>query len=332
MKPRWVIETNSIKEMGLVESWKNGDEEITKMSKWFKELTGPGSKTAERVAILRAKESMKPDGERICFDPYAIHFISPGILEWATHNPEEVRAMQERTERLVPGLDNSIIARVRYFDDFISRSIDEGVVQLVILGAGYDSRPYRIDGLKKIRSFEVDHPATQAAKIEKIRKIFGLLPDHIVYVPVDLAKDNLGLKLLEKGYDRSLKTLFIMEGLLMYLSPETVDDIFSFIAKNSGKGSAILFDYYIQSVVDGSCELLAGKNIHNQLVQLGEPLEFGINEGAVETFLESCGFSRVHNVTSEDLKRDYFCGTNAGRAVCSLHSLAYAVVDKKREP
>jgi hypothetical protein len=53
VKPRWVIETNSIKEMGLVKSWKNSDEEITKMSKWFKELTGPGSKTAERMAILR---------------------------------------------------------------------------------------------------------------------------------------------------------------------------------------------------------------------------------------------------------------------------------------
>jgi len=302
------------------------------MNRWFSELAGPGSKTAMGVLLARFAESRKPEGERICFDPYAIHFISPSILEWAARNPEEVRTMQERTERLVPGLDNSIIARVRYFDDFISRSIDDGVEQLVILGAGYDSRPYRIDGLKKIRSVEVDHPVTQAVKKEKIKEIFGDLTDNVVYIPVDLGTEDLGQKLLDAGYDRSLKTLFIMEGLLMYLSPETVDDIFSFIAKNSGKGSAILFDYYIQSVVDGSCELLVGKNIHNQLVQLGEPLKFGINKGAVEMFLESRGFSRVHNVTSEDLKRDYFCGTNDGRAVCSLHSLAYAVVDKKKEP
>lgn len=306
----------------------NGKEEITEMSKWFKESTDPGSKTAERVAILRAGESMKPEGERICFDPYAIHFISPGILEWATHNPEEVRAMQERTDRLVPGLDNSVIARVRYFDDLISRSIDEGLEQLVILGAGYDSRPYRIDGLKKIKTFEVDHPATQAMKIEKIKKIFGLLPDHVVYVPADLATDDLGQKLLENGYDRSLKTIFIMEGLLMYLTPETVDEILSFIVENSEKESAILFDYYPQSVVDGSCELEVGKNIHNQLMQLGEPLKFGIDDDMIEEFLSSRGFSQVHNVTSGDLKRTYFQGINKDRTVCSQLYFAYAVKEK----
>jgi methyltransferase (TIGR00027 family) len=298
------------------------------MSKWFKESTDPGSKTAERVAILRAGESMKPEGERICFDPYAIHFISPGILEWATHNPEEVRAMQEKTDRLVPGLDNSVIARVRYFDDLISRSIDEGLEQLVILGAGYDSRPYRIDGLKKIKTFEVDHPATQAMKIEKIKKIFGLLPDHVVYVPADLATDDLGQKLLENGYDRSLKTIFIMEGLLMYLTPETVDEILSFIVENSEKESAILFDYYPQSVVDGSCELEVGKNIHNQLMQLGEPLKFGIDDDMIEEFLSSRGFSQVHNVTSGDLKRTYFQGINKDRTVCSQLYFAYAVKEK----
>jgi len=310
-----------------MENPKNGNEELTEMSKWFKELTDSGSKTAERVAILRAGESMRPEAERICFDPYAIYFISPGILEWAARNPEEVRAMQERTERLVPGLDNSIIARVRYFDDFIKNSIDEGLEQLVILGAGYDSRPYRICGLKRIRTFEVDHPATQAGKKEKIKRIFGQLPDHVVYVFADLAKDDLGQKLHENGYDRTLKTLFIMEGLLMYLNPETVDVILSFITKNSGNESAILFDYYTQSVVDGSCDLEAGRNIHDQLVQLGEPLKFGIKEGTVEIFLEARGFSRVHNVTSEDLKRTYFREANGGRALCNMLSFAYATLE-----
>jgi len=313
--------------MNLEDIMKNTARELTEMDRWFKELTGPGSKTAERVAILRAGESMRPEAERICFDPYAIYFISPGILEWAARNPDEVRAMQERTDRLVPGLDNSIITRVRYFDDFISRSVDEGLEQLIILGAGYDSRPYRIDGLKRIRTFEVDHPATQAGKMEKIKRIFGQLPGYVVYVSADLAKDDLGKKLLENGYDRSLKTLFIMEGLLMYLTPEAVDDILSFIVKNSGKGSAILFDYYIKSVVDGSCELEVGKNIHNQLAQLGEPLKFGIDEGTVEAFLESRGFSQVHNVTGEDLKRTYFHGANKDRTISSLLSFAYALVD-----
>ena len=106
-----------------------------------------------------------------------------------------------------------------------------------------------------------------------------------------------------------------------------VDEILSFIIKNSGKGSAILLDYYIQSVVDGSCKLEMGKNILNQLVQLGEPLKLGINEGAVDTFLEPQGFSQVHNVVNEDLKRAYFHGANESRAVCNLLSFAHATVE-----
>ncbi len=140
---------------------------LENITRRFKELAGPGSKTAMGVLLARFAESRKPEGERICYDLYAIHFISPGILEWAACHPEEVKAMQKQREHLFPGLDNSIVSRVRFFDDFVKKSIDEGIQQLVILGAGYDSRAYRIDGLKNISVFEVDHPATQTMKKEK---------------------------------------------------------------------------------------------------------------------------------------------------------------------
>lgn len=164
-------------------------------------------------------------------------------------------------------------------------------------------------------------------KIEKIKKIFGSLPDNVVYAPVDLGIDDLGQKLMETGYDKSKMSLFIMEGVIFYVPPKKVDEILSFIVKNSGKGSGILFDYFPQSVVDGSCELEAGKNIRNQLVQLGEPLKFGIKKGTVETFLEARGFSRVHNVTSDDYKKAYFHGVSKDRTVCSLMSFVNAMVE-----
>lgn len=104
-----------------------------------------------------------------------------------------------------------------------------------------------------------------------------------------------------------------------------MDQVLSFISKNSGTGSAIIFDYYPQSVVDGSCELEAGKNLYSQLAQYGEPLRFGIND--VEAFLASRVFSQIRNVTGEDLKKIYFCGVNKDRAVSSLLSFAYAVAD-----
>lgn len=294
-------------------------------NKWFIEKAGSSSKTAEGIATLRFHESQRPEDERICYDNYAVHFISPEILEWIVRNPEKAKARWEQRERILPGIDNSIIGRVRYFDDFVKRSIDEGLEQMVILGAGYDSRAYRIEGLKKIKVFEVDHPAMQAVKIEKIKKIFSGLIDHVTYVPADLGRDDFGQRLLEMGYSRSKKTIFVMEGLLYYLLPQAVDQVLSFISKNSGKGSAIIFDYYPQSVVDGSCELEAGKNLYSQLAQYGEPLRFGIND--VEAFLASRGFSQIRNVTGEDLKKIYFYGINKDRTISSLLSFAYAVVD-----
>ena len=295
-------------------------------AKKLNEIAGPCSRTAMGALLNRLGESQKPEGERICYDPFAVNFIDPSLLEWEAHNPDEAKALREQRERLVPGLKNSIIARVRYFDDFVQKSIDDGLEQMVILGAGYDSRAYRLERLRKIRIFEIDHPATQIVKIEKIKKIFGDLPDHVAYIPVDFAAEDLGRKLLETRYDRSQKTLFLMEGLLYYLSPIVVDGILSFIVKNSGKGSVILFDYFPQSVVDGSCNLELGRNIHNGLAQIGEPLQFGIEEGTVERFLAERGFSKIQNVTSDDYKRAYFLGVNESRAVCSLMSFVHAVV------
>jgi len=284
------------------------------------------SKMAELIALHRVAESALPEGQRICYDPYAVHFVDPEVLEFARKNPEKTKAMREHYERLFPGLSSSIRARVRYFDDFAKAAADEGMEQLVILGAGYDTRAYRIEGLKEnVKIFEVDHPGTQSLKKEKTAKIFGELPDCVVYVPVDFEMESIDQKLLANGYDRSKKTLFLMEGLVMYIPPKAVDEILSFIVNNSARGSEVLFDYFLQSVVDGTCE--TGKNMRDFAAQQGEPFLFGIEEGAAEVFLTERGFSQVQNVTSDDYKRAYFHGVNKDRAVCSLLSFVHAVVE-----
>jgi len=288
---------------------------------------GP-SKMAEAIAIHRLVESARPENERICYDPYAVHFISCEILEFRAKNPEKAKALSEHYERLFPGFGNSVRARVRYFDDFVKACMGEGLQQLVILGAGYDTRAYRFDGLKdKVKVFEVDHPGTQSLKKMKIKEIFGALPDHVVYVPADFEVETLGERLYEEGYDRSQKTLFLMEGFIMYIPPKAMEETLSFIVNNSAKGSTILFDYFPQSVVDGTCESESGKNMREFALKQGEPFRFGIEEGNIEAFLMERGFSRVGNVTSKDYKRAYFHGVNKDRAVCSLLSFAFAVIE-----
>ncbi|MCD1294200.1 SAM-dependent methyltransferase [Methanocella sp. CWC-04] len=282
---------------------------------------------AEGIAFNRFSESLKPEGERICYDPYAVRFISQDTLDFSRRNPDEARKRWERLNSSLPGVYNSIVARVRFFDDIVSSSVDEGIDQIVILGAGYDTRAYRIEGIKKgMKVFEVDHPVTQSVKTEKVMEIFGSPPDHVVYVPVDLEAEEPGLRLTEMGYDRACRTLFIMEGLVMYISPHAVERILSFMAKNSGAGSAVILDYFPQSLVDGTCDLEVGKNLRKYVEQQGEPIKFGIDDGSIENFLSQRGFSQVRNVTCDDYKRAYFHGKNENREVCSLFSFVYAMI------
>ncbi len=299
----------------MVESEYKQDE-----TKIYADRKGP-AKMAEGIAMLRAYESSKPEDERICYDPYAIHFINPKILEYAAKHRDEANTTVENNS-------GSIVARVRYFDDFVKKLIENGLEQLVIFGAGYDTRAYRIEELKeKVKVFEVDHPGTQSFKMEKIKEIFDSIPEHVVFVPVDFEKETFSKKLFSKGYNRSLKTLFIMEGLLMYITPKSIAETLSFIAENSGKGSAVIFDYFPESVVDGTNKLKIAQDIRNFAIQQGEPLQFGIKDGELEEFLSSFGFLNIQKVTSEDYKKAYFHGKNENRNVCELVYFAHATIE-----
>jgi methyltransferase (TIGR00027 family) len=289
-------------------------------TKIYADKEGP-AKMAEGIAMLRAYESSKPEDERICYDPYAINFINPKILDYAAKHRDEASAAVENNS-------GSIVARVRYFDDFVKKMIEQGIEQLVIFGAGYDSRAYRIKEMKgRVKVFEVDHPGTQSFKVEKIKEILGTIPEHVVFVPVDFETETFREKLFSKGYNPSLKTLFIMEGLLMYITPNSVAETLSFIAENSGQGSAVIFDYFPESVVDGTSKLKIAQDIRNFAIQQGEPLQFGIKDGELDEFLSNFGFSNIQKITSEEYKKAYFHGKNENRNVCELVYFAHATIE-----
>ena len=89
----------------------------------------------------------------------------------------------------------AIVARERYIDDYLQSCIDDGLEQLVILGAGYDSRAYRFEKLKRVKVFEVDHPATQRVKVARLKEALGELPENVVFVPIDFTKETLERRL-----------------------------------------------------------------------------------------------------------------------------------------
>ena len=266
------------------------------------------SLTAAGIAIARAVESEKPVDERICNDPYARQFVPAWMLRligfFIKNGCAELRG---------PGVNGFLTARERYIDDVLKQFLGEGLQQLVILGAGYDSRGYRFDLAGRVKVFEVDHPVTQAEKVKRVRRLFDKLPEHIAYVPVDFNTQNLFECLMASGYDPHLFSLFIWQGVTMYLTLAGVDATLDFIVKNSSPGSAVVFDYLYQAVLEGIQKQNEIRNMRRYRFLTGEGLTFGIPQGKTDAFLQARGFRQVKDVTTEELKTAYFTGKNANR-------------------
>jgi methyltransferase (TIGR00027 family) len=288
--------------------------------------TDTPSRTAEGIAAARARESARPEGERLFFDPFARHFLSRRIRFIARVPP--LRALfRWHNRRILPGMFGGLVARTRYIDDYLLTCLKIGIKQVVILGAGYDARAYRFDEVQgQARVFEVDRPATQQAKKKKIERILGGLPDHVTFVPVCFHSENLGEKLLQKGYRTDLKTLFIWEGVTMYLSAEAVDITLAFIAGQSSPGSSVIFDYFPPSVVEGTCPYREAKALRKKVARYGEKMRFGIEPTAIEDFLAQRGFHRIRSIPAEECKSLYFRETYAHLPVSRLFHFAHAEV------
>jgi len=284
------------------------------------------STTAENNAVLRALESMRPAAKRICDDPYALYFISNTFRD--VKNTKQI--MVERIsawEKIFPGVCNAILARTRFIDDCLEDAIKEGLHQMVIMGAGYDTRALRFKRLKKTAMiFELDHPATQEIKLERYQRNKLHIPDNIYFIPVDFNSEDISQKLFDAGYIRSMRTFFIWEGMTYYLSPDAIDRTLSFISNNAPEESSVVFDYFPSSVADGTSPLNEARALSVALKQLGEEFVFGLDPEKTKGFLKDRRFDLMKNLTAKEYKKLYFANSNQYRRVSDMFIFAHAKV------
>jgi methyltransferase (TIGR00027 family) len=260
------------------------------------------SRTAEQMAVSRAIEARRPAEERVCDDPYAERFL-PRPSRWLIAVPAVRAALPRLIERFFPGHHHYVLARTRSIDDFLAESIDPEVRQVLILGAGFDSRAYRFaDRLRSARVFEVDHPATSAIKRKKVDAIFGGVPGHVALVPVDFNRDLLAEALERAGFRAGVRSIVLWEGTVPYLSAAAVDETLRFVASTCSKGSRLIFDYVVSSVIDGTCDYRGAANEHARMKRTPEPFVFGIAPENIEAFLSARGFSDVRDVGGDELR------------------------------
>jgi methyltransferase (TIGR00027 family) len=258
------------------------------------------SKTSLYVAAGRAVGAREPDesarnpdylAEQLLGDPSAIDLDHPAVRALGLSYDEAMQNVE------VVSTVRMMIIRTRFIDDALARAIADGATQVVVLGAGFDSHAYRCGPLLAgTRIFEVDRPATQALKKQRVNEVLGGPPANLTYVAVDFQHEDLATVLTRHGYDSAQRTFFIWEGVTMYLADAAVRETLRFVGSHP-PGSGIVFDFVYRALID----MLEALDINNipavqrpyvqrflDLIK-DEPWRFGVPVNSEREFLREFG-------------------------------------------
>lgn len=270
---------------------------------------GQPSSTAEIVCSYRGIAAQHPDPKLRNPD---------NLAEKLCSRPATFAHDYARSRRVID--DNGVMyaayfminVRTHYIDAALKRAIADGATQVVVLGAGYDSRAYRFrETYPQLRFFEVDLPATSAKKRERLAEVFGAVPDYVRYAPIDFDKQKLEDVLPPLGYDPKQRTFFILEGVTMYIVEAGNGATLDFVRKNSAPGSRVVYDYLLRPVVEGKYQgYYAADYIAFAVARRGEPYVTGWTPKEAAAFAKKHGLVVVEDVGDKELLKRHLLGSD----------------------
>jgi methyltransferase (TIGR00027 family) len=255
------------------------------------EANGLPSRTSILTAAARAIGSREPDASVRNPDSLAERLIGPAELALIADHPISKAFDRDFREASndpdVFGFAWLMLVRTRFIDELMERAVRGGATQLVVLGAGFDTRAHRFSELlKDVSVIEVDYGATQDYKKRRVQEAFGGVPDNLIYAPIDFTRESLGEVLRRAGFQAGRKTYFICEGVSMYVPEKGMKETLRAIAAESEPGSALLLEYINRTGLDMLRKYPTGM-IKNAF-DWGEPFVFGVPDGQDrEFFLET---------------------------------------------
>lgn len=274
---------------------------------------GEISLAAEITAAQRAVAAMHPDEKIRNPDYLAEKFVSNDFWYYYHYSKDfKTSMLLVKTFRL--GGYYYVNARTKHIDKLLREAAENGATQVVVLGAGLDSRAYRFEkDYPKVTFIEVDHPTTSAYKQMLVKKIVGQTPPNVVFAPIDLNEQNIADILTNNGYDQKQITFFIWEGVTFFLTEAGVDQTLQFIATKSAPGSAVVFDYLPKAAIQGQGEKYRQiRRMSFRMRLAGEPLLSGFPEDSktTEKYINDHGFKVVSDIGPQDLTKKYLMGSN----------------------
>jgi methyltransferase (TIGR00027 family) len=206
-----------------------------------------------------------------------------------------------------PGIYEFLVARTAWLDALVEDALLAKVPQLVFLGAGYDTRAFRFARISaSTRIFEVDAPPTQERKRAILAEEDVKIPENLTWVPIHFENESLSERLPAAGYQPALRTLFVWEGVIYYLTPGAIDGTLAFIREFSGPGSRVAFDYRSGPEERGS------RRSKNPVIRTirdrmpSEPIRSRLEKAEAETFLRERGFRLTHAMDSAEMEERFY--------------------------
>jgi methyltransferase (TIGR00027 family) len=268
---------------------------------------GKISYTAELMCAYRAIGARDPDPKTRNPDSLAQHFVDPELVKRMPYLGQKFDAAKIAIDMQDTGVFYYVNARTLHMDNLLRTALREGAQQVVILGAGFDSRAYRFHKeFPKVHFFEIDLPTTSQDKQKRVHKLLGALPDWVSYVPIDFNTQTLSDVLGRAGFATDRMTFYVWEGVTYYIQEAAVDATLRFIAANSAPGSQIVFDYMLKDVVQGlDYSPYGARPVVFFVANHGEPYVFGIAPAQLKNFVNRRGLALVSDLGPAELTRRY---------------------------
>jgi methyltransferase (TIGR00027 family) len=254
--------------------------------------------------VLSAIEHQEPPDRRLVDDDLAASFLPKPLraLVRATRFRLVRRAVIAASERSGPGLWANLSCRKSYIDDNLAESLPD-VDAVVILGAGLDTRPYRLARLSDVPVFEVDLPVNIARKRAIVSRVFGAVPPSVRLVSVDFEHDDLMATLASYGYHADSPTFFVWEGVTQYLTADAVRATFDQLAQ-AASGSRLDFTYVRRDFIDG-VNLYGSPVLYRKFRLRSQVWKFGMMPEDVEGFLAGYGWRLIEQAGPDELMDRY---------------------------
>ena len=279
--------------------------------------TGQPSRTALGAAFHRAAHQIL-DGGSIFSDPLAARILGSDAEAAVRSAPDD--PSQRRLRRF-------IAVRTRFAEDALAAAVERGVRQLVVLGAGLDTYAYRSSLAETLRIFEVDHPATQAWKRQRLAEVAIATPRQLTFVPLDFERESLADGLTAVGFDPAQRTFFTWLGVVPYLSEQAVFSTLAFIARLPG-GAHVVFDYANPpdstanpDEYSTACVALAART-----ASLGEAFKSFFETDLLRAKLAAQGFGEVEDFGPALIRERYFANRGSSSRDRGGHVVRAATV------